>query len=146
MVQTILGIVAIGFLVGTTASAQAHEVCTHEDAIQADKSLDSLSDWRHVYESFKHYSHCDDGALAEGYSDKIASLLVNHWDSVEELLHLWRAHPQFGRFVLAHVDDLMSPEQAKTIIKNARERCPPDSKKYCVSLERKAQELMGRGA
>src|SRR6266852_666382 len=130
MRATICGIIAIGFFVGTTASAQGHGVCTREDAILADKSLDSLSDWRHVYESFKHYSHCDDGAIAEGYSDKIASLLVNHWDSVEELLHLWRAHPQFGRFVLAHVDELMSPAQAKNVIKNTRERCRPDSKKY----------------
>jgi hypothetical protein len=139
MVQTILGTIAIGFFVAATAFAQGHRVCTHEDTIQAEKSLDGLSDWGHVYESFKHYSHCDDGAIAEGYSGKIASLLVNHWDSVEELFHLWRAHPQFGRFVLAHVDELMSPEQAKTIIKNARERCPPDYKKYCVSLEGKLQ-------
>lgn len=93
-----------------------------------------------MYESFKRYGHCDDGAIAEGYSDKIASLLVNNWASVEELFHLWRAHPQFDRFVLAHVDELMSPDQAKTITKNARERCPSDSKKYCRSLEIKTRE------
>jgi hypothetical protein len=104
MRATILGIIAIGLLFGTTASAQEHRVCTDEDAILADKSVDSLNDWRHVYESFKRFRQCDDGAIAEGYSDKIASLLVNRWDSVGQLFHLWRAHPQFGRFVLAHVD------------------------------------------
>jgi hypothetical protein len=145
MVQTILGTIAIGFFVAATAFAQGQGICTHEDAIQAEKTLDSLSDWCHVYESFKHYSHCDDGAIAEGYSDKIASLLATHWDAAEELFHLWRAHPQFGRFVLAHVDELMSSEQAKNIIRNARERCPPDSKEYCESLEKEAQELMRRG-
>src|SRR5260370_40831930 len=102
MVQTILGIVAIGLFVGTTAFAQGHGVCTHEDAIEADKGLDSLSDWRHVYEPLKYYSHCDNGARAEGSSDKIASLLVNHCDSVEKLLHLWRLYPELVRFVLGH--------------------------------------------
>jgi len=67
--------------------------------------------------TFKHHGHCDDGAIAEGYSDKIVSLLVNRWGSVEELFHLWRTHPEFGRFITAHVDELMSPEQAKTITK-----------------------------
>ena len=137
---TILGIIAIVFLAGTTASAHGQQVCTQKDAIQADKSLDGLRDWPHVYESFKRYSHCDDGAIGEGYSDKITILLVNRWDSAEELFDLWRAHPQFGRFVLFHVDELMSPEQAKTIIKNAQESCPPHSEKYCRSLEKKARE------
>jgi len=136
----ILGIVAIGFLIGPAAAAQGQRVCTHEDADRADKSLDGLNDWHHVYESFKRYAHCDDGAIAEGYSDKIASLLVDRWASVGELFHLWRTHPQFGRFVLAHVDELMSPEQAEIIAKNARQRCPPESKKYCRILERKTQK------
>ena len=113
----------IGFLICPAAAAQGQRVCTLEDADQANKGLGGVNDWHHVYESFERYAHRDDGAIAEGYSDKIASLLVDRWASVKELFHLWRAHPQFSRFVLAHVDELMSPEQAKIITKNARQRC-----------------------
>jgi hypothetical protein len=139
MPPVILAIVAVGLLIGPAEAAQGQRVCTPEAAEEADNSLDGLNDWHRVYESFKRYAHCDDGAIAQGYSDKIAHLLADRWVSVEELFHLWRAHPRFGRFVLSHLDELMSPDQAKTIAENARRRCPPDSKKYCLSLERRAQ-------
>jgi len=50
-----------------------------------------------------------------------------------------QADPEFGDFVISHVDELMSPDQAKMIIANARDRCPADLKSLCRRLEMKAK-------
>ena len=43
------------------------------------------------------------------------------------------------RFVLWHVDELMSREQGKIIIDNAHNRCPAGAEKLCQRLELKAK-------
>jgi hypothetical protein len=45
----------------------------------------------------------------------------------------------FGKFVLQHVDTLMSPEQGKAIVDNAHNRCPAIATPFCIRLEAKAR-------
>jgi hypothetical protein len=136
-ILTALFIVCFSMTVIT--STQAHKVCTQDEAKQAEESISGLSSWSMVYGSFRQYSHCDDGAIAEGYDDKIVDLLTNHWDLIDDLYKLSKAHPRFERFVLHPIDTLMSPDQAKSIIENASKHCPPEAKGLCMKLEKKAQ-------
>ena len=131
MRATILATIAFGFLVGPSASAQGHRTWTREEAIEADKSLDSLSDWRHVYESFKRHGHCDDGAIAEGYSEAVARLLAGHWDDLPLLLRYTRQDPNFERFILHHIDETISLSDAKIIHERAETKCPAHARQLC---------------
>ena len=65
--------------------------------------------------------------------------MTKHWPTVITLSRLVQADPEFGDFVISHVDELMSPDQAKMIIANARDRCPADLKSLCRRLEMKAK-------
>ena len=64
------------------------ERCSQADAIAADKDLDRLKSWAAVYRTFGLYRQCDDGSIAEGYSDAVAILLTEHWPEVTALARL----------------------------------------------------------
>jgi hypothetical protein len=51
--------------------------CTREEAMQAADDTDHLDNWNAVYRSFKRFSQCDDGGIAEGYSDDVGKLLAD---------------------------------------------------------------------
>ena len=113
--------------------------CTIQDAKAADSDIGRLTSWAAVYRSFRRYKQCDDASIGEGYSDRIVILLTKHWPTVITLSRLAQADPEFGDFVISHVDELMSPDQAKMIIANARDRCPADLQPLCRRLEMKAK-------
>lgn len=109
-------------------------MCTRQDAMIAEKEADSLRTWKQVFAAYDRYRHCDDGAIAEGYSASIAALLADRWDELEELLTLTHAHPNFETFVLHHVDVTMTLDQSKAIQQNARSRCPRDGSRLCTAI------------
>jgi hypothetical protein len=124
-------------LFATTVGLFANEKakpCTREDAIRADQEASSLRGWAEVYKSYKNFAQCDDGGIAEGYSDSVARLLSEKWTSADELNRLALRDRRFERFVLRHVDELMSPTQAKRIRNNAEARCPSDAKRLCEKI------------
>ena len=113
--------------------------CTPQDAIAADTDLAGLTDWAAVHRSFKRFKQCDDASIGEGYSDKIVILLIRHWPTIVTLNKLAQADPEFGDFVLSHIDELMSPEQSKIIIDNVSNHCPASAEKLCRRMEAKAK-------
>ena len=115
--------------------------CTRAISDAADRDLDRLKSWVAVYRTFRLYRQCDDGGIAEGYSDAIAILLTEHWLDVTALSKLSKSHPLFERFVLRHIDGLMSPEQSQLIKENARNRCPAGAKRLCRLLEKAVEEI-----
>jgi hypothetical protein len=50
--------------------------CTASEARQADEGLNHLTNWRQLYNAFKRFGHCDDGAIAEGWSAAVVNLLT----------------------------------------------------------------------
>jgi hypothetical protein len=131
------GLVLWGSL--NSVSAQSSRKCTDEEAAQADKNLDQLIDWVRVYREFKRFGHCDDGALSEGWSDAIVKLLTKRWDTFPRLARLTATDKRFEAFVLRHVDELMSPDEALLIIKNSKTRCPSAARRLCRKLETEAR-------
>lgn len=119
-------------LVLTVSSAQAE--CYSESSQAAQSIADQAQSWQDVYSAFARFGVCDDGAIAEGFSDSIARLLAHHWDTITSLSRLAAAHPKFRRFVLRHIDSLMSPEQARAIADNARRHCPVASHALCLAI------------
>jgi hypothetical protein len=119
-------------------SAQQKE-CTHEEAKTAIDQADQLKDWRSAYEFFKHFGHCDDGAIAEGYSDSVAKLLAKDWKHLGILNDLISNHKDFKNFVFRHIDETADTADLRAIVKNARLRCPSGKEALCKSLEHKAR-------
>lgn len=106
--------------------------CSDAEEAQAEKQVDSLKTWDQLYRSYKKFApQCDDGAVAEGYSDAVGKLLAAHWDHFPRLVKLANADKGFREFVVRHVDESLSSETLAKISKNARSECPADAKRLC---------------
>jgi hypothetical protein len=111
--------------------------CTREDAQRAEIEASSLKTWQQVFDSYGRYRRCDDGAISEGYSSSIATLLATGWDDIGELLPLIKSHPDFERFVLRHLDDTMSRDQDARIQSNVRDACPTNAAQFCAAVRKR---------
>jgi hypothetical protein len=123
------------------ASVMAQVACAGEDAMKAMSEASNLKTWNDVFDSYRKYKQCDDGATAEGYSASVAYLLADKWQDVGELLKLSEKNAGFRQFVLKHVDVTMSMEQSVDIKRNVKDHCPASAKKICVDIQRRLVEF-----
>jgi hypothetical protein len=130
--KTMFGLVLILTLAGL-AQAEPRKVCTEAQVKQAQKEADQLRDWNSMYLSYKRFAHCDEGGVAEAYSDSVSRLLARDWAHLDAFVRL-TADQSFEQFVIRHVDETMSEDEAALVINNARLHCPPGAKKLCESI------------
>lgn len=112
--------------------------CTKEMALQAETEVPTLRSWAAVYDGFKKFQHCDDGGVAEGFSESITQLLASNWDTHTELADRDEA---FLSFILRHIDESTPSERLKRIEENAATRCT--EAKVCSKLLLRLGELDG---
>jgi hypothetical protein len=108
----------------------------------AEDSVSVLRKWADVYKSFKRFGHCDDGGIAEGYSDAIVRLLARRWPTLSELQPLVSAHRNFHDFVLRHIDATADPRDLDKIISKAATSCPVKAQPLCGEIEKQAREAL----
>lgn len=123
------------FLAGVSPSVAQTDACPSEMAMKAESESSTLKTWQAVFESYKKYKRCDDGAIAEGYSSSVATLLAHHWNNLGELTRLNKQDAEFKKFVLHHVDETMSFDQATMIKQNTAQRCPSGAKELCAEVQ-----------
>ena len=123
------------------AKACEQDRCSESNAKAAESVASSLNSWPEVHRAFSKMAACDGGAIGEGFSESVVSLLVAHWSKLDELARLTRHDSRFERFVIRHVDELMSPDEAKQIFQNANNLCPPHASRLCAALRRRVEEL-----
>ncbi len=109
--------------------------CADEEAFKAESEANRLYDWDSIYESYKKYAHCDDGAIWEGYSDSVGRLLADDWMLFKRLYELCSSDSAFKQFVLKHIDMTVPADTLQRIINNTRLHCPPEYKELCTAIE-----------
>jgi hypothetical protein len=57
------------------------------------------------------------------------------------LATLSKSDPKFERFVVRHIDDLMSPDQSVTIASRVGAHCPPGARDLCATIMVKLRKL-----
>jgi hypothetical protein len=136
--------VALVVLVATCVQAGQSRGCTQKEAMQAENEAARLPDWGAVYASFTRFAHCNQGAIGEGYSDTIVRLLTRQWGEFADLHRPTAKNKRFERFVLGHIDALMTREDLRLIAENAGSRCPSQAKRLCRVIEDKLRLLQNR--
>jgi hypothetical protein len=116
--------------------------CTPNEEEQASNDIDHLRSWSAIYRSFKRYAQCDDGEIAEGYSDAVAKLLANDWKDLATVKRLVLSDPPFKQFVLNHIDATDSDDDLQRIARNARFHCPQDDKSLCAVIRAQADSAL----
>jgi hypothetical protein len=108
--------------------------------------IGTLQTWDALYKSFKSYAHCDDGAVAEGYSESVARILVDHWSTLPRVAYLAKENVDFRRFVLKHVDASLDKDDLEKIKLKARAQCPNSLRVLCNDLGKQADTALKEDA
>ena len=131
--------VLLAFL-GVVPTAHADStICPDTLAIQADNAVSEAKQWDAFYDAYKKYHMCDDGAIAEGFSDSAAKLFANHWDGLSEFLAYAAKDNDFKYFAIKHLDETDDANDLDRITSNADKKCPKGREKLCKVISLQAQ-------
>jgi hypothetical protein len=141
----ILLVLSLVTLAVQTGYAQQH-ACTDAEARHALDEAVMLRTWDTLYRSYKSYQHCDDGAIGEGYSESVARILVDHWQTLPQLDRLARKDAHFRRFVLRHLDATLNMDDVEKVRKTATTQCPSGLRVLCDDLIKQANSAINEDA
>ena len=108
--------------------------CAKDEAQKAEVSAAIATSWQELHRQFGLYGHCDDGAIAEGFSDSVTRLLADRWETVQDVLPMIASDPAFRRFIVRHVDETAPTDRLQKVTRNASERCPRSLKGFCADV------------
>lgn len=130
-------------ILGMCWNAAAQEKpCAKTEAIEAENSASRLHNWEDIYKSFKRFRHCDDGAIAEGYSDSIVRMLADRWNELATLKKLTSSDKDFYTFVLRHIDATTDKSQVEKILINCSKHCPESASRLCSAIKVAARKAL----
>jgi len=117
--------------------------CSLADSEQADREASKQRSWNSLYRSYHRFApRCDDGSIAEGYSNSVVRILVDHWDTLPRLSELAANHQGFESFVLRHVDATVDGADLDKIRAKASHSCPAGQNDLCRRLRRAADRAL----
>jgi hypothetical protein len=120
--------------------------CTEVESRRALDEAGVLRSWYALYRSYKSYRQCDDGAIGEGYSESVARILVDHWNTLPQLARLARNDADFRAFVIGHVDATLNMDDVEKIRRNAKAQCPARLRIVCNDLAKQADSALKEDA
>lgn len=118
--------------------------CTKEESQSAEAVAATADSWAQLKEQVDRYSHCDDGAIAEGFSESVSRLLADQWRDIRQLGEIVMTQSEFRMFVLRHIDETVPNERLERIGENARERCPQGLEDLCREIESRVVQVLPR--
>lgn len=141
--QLLINIITIICIVITAdiASADALYICSKKDAIKAEELSAKAVTWDQLHKLYKRYHQCDDGAIAEGFSESVTVILSQSWSQINKLQLLTKKDPGFEIFVLNHLDETVPEERLQLIDNFASNRCPDSAKSLCGKIFTKLRQL-----
>ncbi len=135
-----LGSMNIGCLCVTATLAFAilsasANTCSQADGEAAADAVDHLTDWSAVHGAYKRFApQCDDGGVAEGFSDGIVHLLATKWGTLPSLGKLFKEQDAFMHFVLRHVDSTTDYDELRAVVAHSTSKCPSGYAVLCRRL------------
>jgi hypothetical protein len=124
-------------------SAQAQKPCSMKLYQRADDSLiNAAGNWPSLLKHQRAFASCDDGALAEGYSDAVVTLLANRWDKFSIFVVLSERQPDFRRWAIGHIDATASDDLNKVVANAAKCIRDVKAKILCKAIGRAAADAL----
>ena len=118
-------------LASAVAFAQ-EKPCTPPEAATAEKSIDRVVNWDQLYKAYKEFRHCDQGPVAEVYTEAVLRCLVE-WKKVEVLANSMSQDKDYNAWVVRHLR-AAAPEDQKSVYSRAKMNCPKGLDEFCTGL------------
>jgi hypothetical protein len=106
----------------------------------------TLRTWDALYKSFQSNGRCDDGLIGEGYSESVARILVDRWNTTPRLASLVTKSIAFRQFVLRHIDASLDTNDLEKIKARTKTQCPQGLRVLCDDLEKQASSALKESA
>ncbi len=145
------GIAAVLCCGGSSASVLAQSTarqgvqdraCSDAVHLQAEKESDHIRTWKDLYKYYRTYKRCGfDADAAEGVSESIARLLVDHWDTLVEGAKLAQQERGFREYLLGGVNATVSAKDLE-LIRTKSESCPAMAASLCGELRKRASSAL----
>lgn len=119
--------------------ARIMDGCDDRKASEAEDVAATPATWRELYGTFVLFRACDDGAIAEGFSEAVTVILAEKWALLPELSALASIDPAFEEFVLRHADASAAEENLEAIVNSSRDACPAQHTALCQRVEAHAR-------
>ena len=126
-------------LLASCCIAQARE-CGEAEARAAEEAASSLKTWAEIHAAYRHYSHCDDGAIAEGFTEAVVHHLATQWPTLPQARRLMAKDRAFEMFVVRHVDGSANESELRLVAEYSAKRCPAGAAVLCGKLRKAAVE------
>src|SRR5476651_1548467 len=78
--------------------------CAQRKEFEAETAVEHLDTWQKLADAHQKFRSCDDGAIAEGFSEAVARLLADQWGNLAALVVLIHSQPTLKDFVVKHLD------------------------------------------
>jgi hypothetical protein len=124
-----------------TASANKEDQC-----FNAFKSLMAQKSSPAVFDFYKKYSNCMDGAYAAGVSGTIVEILSNKWSDLKLLSSYIKEDPKFEKFLIQNIEAEVTGQESevKKIVENTEKKCPSDQSELCLKIKKHAQIVLSK--
>jgi hypothetical protein len=123
------------------AYGQKH-ACTSLEGRRALDEADTLRSWDALYKSYLTFGRCDDGAIGEGYSESVARILADHWNTLPRFVQLAGKDAAFQTFVVRHLDATLNMDDVEKIRQDAMMHCPTGLRPTCIHLVKQADSAL----
>ena len=128
-------------LFGEVDAAPPGASCSKEETINAEAAASDARDWDALYDAFHRFSHCEDRAVAAGFTHSVVWMLASRWDDLHDLEHLAEANRRFRAFVLRHIDATADEVDLRRIIARTT-KCPGHARPLCREIDRRARAAL----
>jgi hypothetical protein len=105
-------------------------VCTEQEAIESETTAAYIKSWQELKAHYHKYGHCDDGAIAEGYSESVSYLMETKWPEFLD----YEMDKSFFSFVKGHVDETWETGRIKKVAESATSNCNETKRPICDAI------------
>lgn len=107
-----------------------HAACSIYKAKTTEETIVGIKSWSDLDEHFAEFHSCDDGAIAEGYSDVISMLLTKKWKELNSL----KIDDEFKKFIVSHIDKTWKESEITSASNNVNSYCIDNIKEICEAI------------
>ena len=132
---------AVAVLAFAACAAHAQKTCSKAESAAAEKALDRVVSWDHMYKTWKDYQHCDMAPAEESFTDAFMRLAVE-WKNVDLFEKHYSADAQFKAFVHKHMKSTSAKDDLKSLYSRVKQSCPPKNEAFCAELAEVAKSAL----
>jgi hypothetical protein len=109
-------------------------LCSSRNEIISERMSVQYKSWSELHKNYIKYRNCDDGAIAEGFSESTTVLLEKKWGDFTKNYFTYSKDKNFIEFIIKHIDATTKAERLIVIKRNAENFCSAQMKEFCNTV------------